>query len=274
NVMRGGPSTGLPTALGQSDIMQARWGTHGDRPVIALTPAYSDEVYTETIRAFNLAEKFRTPVFLLIDEVLGHLSERLEIPDPSEYELIDRPRPTVKPEDYNPYDPSFGDVPPLADYFSGYRYHTTGLNHDETGFPTTSQEIGQSEQERMIRKVMDKVDEFESYEEYMTEDADILIVTFGSTARAAMVAVSDARAAGIKAGLFRPITLWPFPEDRLKELSERTKGIIVPEANLGQLIYEIQRIAHCNGPIVGVNKVGGVPIYPNEILVKIEELAK
>lgn len=272
NVMRGGPSTGLPTAIGQSDIMQARWGTHGDRPVIALTPAYSDEVYSETIRAFNLAEKFRTPVFLLIDEVLGHLSERLEIPDPSEYELIERPRPTVKPEDYNPYDPSFGDVPPIADYFSGYRYHTTGLNHDMTGFPTTSQELGQSEQERMIRKVMSKVDEFESYEEYMTEDADILIVTFGSTARAAMVAVSDARAAGIKAGLFRPITLWPFPEDKLRELSKNIKGIVVPEANLGQLIYEIQRVAHCDAPIVGVNKVGGVPIYPNEILVKIKEL--
>jgi 2-oxoglutarate ferredoxin oxidoreductase subunit alpha len=126
----------------------------------------------------------------------------------------------------------------------------------------------------MIRKVMDNVKDFESYDEYMTEDADILIVTFGSTARAAMVAVSDARAAGIKAGLFRPITLWPFPEDRLKELSEHVKGIVVPEANLGQLIYEIQRVAHCKAPIVGVNKVGGVPIYPNEILLKIKELAK
>lgn len=274
NVMRGGPSTGLPTALGQSDIMQARWGTHGDRAVIALTPAYADEIYAETIRAFNLAETFRMPVYILLDEVLGHLSERLEIPDQSEYELVERPRPTVPPEEYNPYDNAFGDVPPLADYFTGYRFHTTGLNHDLTGFPTTDQQIGQFEQERMIRKVMDRIDEIEKYDEYLTEDAEILVITFGSTARAAMVAVSDAREKGIKAGLFRPITLWPFPEDPVKELSQRVKGIVVPEANLGQLIHEVERVADCNSPIVGVNKVGGVPIYPVEILTKIEELAK
>ena len=274
NVMRGGPSTGLPTALGQSDIMQTRWGTHGDRAVIALAPAYLDEVYREMIRAFNLAERFRLPIFVLVDEVIGHLSERIEIPNPSEYDLVDRKRPTVPPEEYKPYECRDGDVPPMADYFAGYRWHSTGLNHDITGFPTTNPEICQSEEERMIKKVTDHIDEIEKYEEYMTEDAEIGIITFGSTARAAAVAVADARDRGIKAGLLRPITLWPFPEEAGRRLAEKAnKGIIVPEANLGQLIYEVERVVAGRCPVAGVNKVGGVPIYPGEIFEKIEELA-
>ncbi len=273
NVMRGGPSTGLPTALGQADVMQARWGTHGDRPVIALTPSYLDELYNEVIRAFNLAEMLRMPVFLLIDEVLGHLSERVEIPDPSEYELVERPRPTVSPEEYYPYDSSQGDVPPMADYFTGYRWHTTGLNHDKTGFPTTDPVICQAEEERMERKVSGNLELIEKYEEYMTEDAEIGVVAFGTTARAALVAVADARKKGIKAGLLRPVTLWPFPEKPTRRLGQRIKAMIVPEANLGQMIYEVERVAGCNGPVVGVNKIGGVPIYPGEILTRIEEFA-
>ena len=272
NVMRGGPSTGLPTALGQSDVMQARWGTHGDRAVIALTPSYLDEVYTETIRAFNLAEKFRMPVYVLLDEVIGHLSERFEVPDPSEYELLERPRPTVPPEDYIPYDSYESDVPPMADYFTGYRWHTTGLNHDSTGFPTTNPAVCQAEEERMIRKVTANLHEIENYEEYLTEDAEIGVIAFGSTARAALVAVSDARERGIKAGLLRPITIWPFPNEAAAKLGKQVKAIVVPEANLGQLIYEIKGVSGCKGPIVGVNKVGGVPIYPGEILSKIEEV--
>jgi len=273
NVMRGGPSTGLPTALGQADVMQARWGTHGDRPVVALTPSYLDEVYMETIRAFNLAEILRMPVYVLIDEVLGHLSERLEIPDPSEYELLERPRPTVPPDEYQPYDSSRGDVPEMADYFTGYRWHTTGLNHDYTGFPTTDPAICQAEEERMERKVTNNIDKIEKYEEYMTEDAEIGVVSYGSTARAAMVAVNDARERGIKAGLLRPITLWPFPEEAARNLGQKVKCMIVPEANLGQMIYEVERVASCSGPVVGVNRIGGVPIYPGEILRKIEEFA-
>jgi len=273
NVMRGGPSTGLPTALGQADVMQARWGTHGDRPVIALTPAYLEEVYSEVIRAFNLAEMLRMPVYVLVDEVLGHLSEKVEIPDPSEYELIERPRPTVPPEEYIPYDSSLGDVPPMADYFTGYRWHTTGLNHDKTGFPTTDPNVCQFEEERMVRKVTNHLNLIESYDEFMTEDAEIGVVAFGSTARAAMVAIADARDRGIKAGLLRPITLWPFPNKPTRKLGQHVKAIVVPEANLGQMIYEVERVADCNGPVVGVNKVGGVPIYPGEILSKIEEVA-
>jgi 2-oxoglutarate ferredoxin oxidoreductase subunit alpha len=270
NVMRGGPSTGLPTALGQSDVMQAKWGTHGDRPVIALTPAYLDEVYTETIRAFNLAEKYRTPVFILIDEVIGHLSERVEIPDPSEYTLIDRVRPTVPPEEYYPYDTSFGDVPPLADYFSGYRFHMTGLNHDRSGFPTTDPTICQRENERIMRKVEADIDNITSLEETYLDDAEIVVIAFGSSARAAAVAIEDARAKGIKAGMLRLLTLWPFPEKQVKAISGRVKGIIVPEANLGQMIYEVDRVVAGACPLKRVNKVGGVPIYPGEVLAQIE----
>jgi len=274
NVMRGGPSTGLPTAIGQSDVMQARWGTHGDRPVIALTPAYLDEVYTETVRAFNLAEKYRTPVFLLLDEVLGHLSERVEIPFADELEIIDRHRPDMNKREYFPFDSSKEEVPPLADYYTGYRYHATGLNHDHTGFPTTDPALCQRENQRLMDKVEHHLDELVKYEEFMLGDAEIGVIAFGSTARAARVAVSNAREKGIKVGLLRPITLWPFPEKACLKLAEHCpKGIIVAEANLGQIIFEVERHARNGIPVVGVQKVGGVPIYPAEILTKIEELS-
>lgn len=272
NVMRGGPSTGLPTALGQSDIMQARWGTHGDRPVIALTPAYLDEVYTEVIRAFNLAEKYRMPVFVLLDEVIGHLSERVEIPNPDEIELFNRVRPSVPPDKYHPYDSSNGDVPPLADYFSGYRFHMTGLNHDRSGFPTTDPAICQRENERMMRKVDNNLEDIIRYETTLTDDADIIVIAFGSSARAASVAIADAREKGIKVGLFRPLTIWPFPEKQIREFASRVKGFVVPEANLGQLVIEIDRLVAGKCPIKRVNKVGGVPVYPGEVLAQIEAL--
>jgi 2-oxoglutarate ferredoxin oxidoreductase subunit alpha len=273
NVMRGGPSTGLPTALGQADIMQARWGTHGDRAVIALTPAYLDEVYRETIRAFNLAERFRIPVYILIDEVIGHLSERVELPEPSEIVLEERPRPTVPPEKFIPYDSSAGDVPPIADYFTKYHFHMTGLNHDKSGFPTTNPTICQQEEERMVRKVEARADEIEKYEQYRLDDAEVAVISFGSSARAAAVAVNTAREKGIKAGMFRLLTLWPFPSEAVRKLSERVKGIVIPEANLGQLIHVVAEYASRGCRLVGVNKVGGVPIYPSEVLAKIEELA-
>ncbi len=272
NVMRGGPSTGLPTALGQSDIMQARWGTHGDRPVIALTPAYLDEVYTETIRAFNLAEKYRTPVFILLDEVIGHLSERLDLPNENEITLIDRLRPTVPPEDYLPYDTRWGDVPPIADYFSGYRFHMTGLNHDKSGFPTTDPATCQRENERLMRKVDDNLADIIRFENTSTYDAEILVIAFGSSARAAAVAIADARNKGIKVGMLRPLTLWPFPEKEVRDFANRGKAIIVPEANLGQLFYEIDRLVAGKCPIRRINKVGGVPIYPGEVLAQIEAI--
>ncbi len=272
NVMRGGPSTGLPTSFGQSDIMQAKWGTHGDTPVIALTPAYLDEIYTETIRAFNLAEKFRTPVVILLDEVIGHMAEKVDIPNPSEYEVVDRVRPTCPPEEYGPFDSSESDVPPLADYFSGYRFHITGLNHDIKGFPTTDPDHVQAEERRMLGKINNHLDEIEKYVLTETDDAEILIVSFGSTARAAAVALRDARDRGIKVGMLRPITLWPFPDSTLREISMNAKRVVVPEANLGQLIFEVERLVSDKVEVVGVQKVGGIPIYPAEILEKIVEV--
>jgi 2-oxoglutarate ferredoxin oxidoreductase subunit alpha len=274
NVMRGGPSTGLPTALAQADVMQARWGTHGDHPTIALAPAYHREIYLSTIKCFNLAEKYRVPVILLLDEVLAHMSEGIRIPDPSEYEIWDRVKPSVPPEKYHPYDSAFGDVPPMANYFEGYRFHVTGLNHTKTGFPTTNPEICQQEEERMMRKVMKDAELLAECEEYRLEDAEIALFSFGTSARGARVAVDEARKLGIKAGLLRAITLWPFPDHKIHALAQQVKAFIVPEVNLGQMILEVERSAHREMPIVGVNRVGGVPIAPYEILDKIKEISE
>ncbi|RJP74914.1 MAG: 2-oxoacid:acceptor oxidoreductase subunit alpha [Candidatus Zixiibacteriota bacterium] len=274
NVMRGGPSTGLPTALAQADVMQARWGTHGDHPTIALAPAYHREIYLCTIKCFNYAEKYRIPTMLLLDEVLGHLSEGIQVPDPSEYEIFDRVKPSVPPEKYFPYDSSFGDVPPMATYFEGYRFHVTGLNHNRTGFPTTDPEICQQEEMRMIRKVMKDAEQLAEYEEYRMEDAEVAVFSFGSTARGARVAVDEARKQGIKVGLLRAITLWPFPDRKIYELARQVKAFVVPEVNLGQIILEVERASHRDMPIVGVNRVGGVPIPPGEIFNKIKEVAR
>ncbi|MCX6639172.1 MAG: 2-oxoacid:acceptor oxidoreductase subunit alpha [bacterium] len=274
NVMRGGPSTGLPTAIGQSDVQQARWGTHGDHPTIALAPAFHREIYLSTIKAFNLSEKYRIPVMLMLDEVLAHMSEGMRVPEPSDYHLVDRVKPSVTPEEYFPYDTRFGDVPPMASYFEGFRFHVTGLNHTKTGFPTTNPDICQSEEERMIRKVMKDADALAEYESYLLDDAEIAIYAFGSTARGARGAVDEARKQGIKVGLFRAITLWPFPDKAIYALAKRVKAFVVPEVNLGQMIQEVERAAHRDMPIVGVNKVGGIPIPPSEILSKIKEVAK
>jgi 2-oxoglutarate ferredoxin oxidoreductase subunit alpha len=274
NVMRGGPSTGLPTAMGQADVMQARWGTHGDHATIALAPAYHREIYLNTIKCFNLSEKYRLPVMLLIDEVLGHMSEGMVVPDPSEYEIIHRVKPTVPPEQYNPYDTSFGDVPPMANYFEGYRFHVTGLNHGANGFPTTNPDYCHEDEVRMIRKVMKDADQIADYEEYLLDDAEIALFAYGSSARGARMAVDKARKEDIKAGLFRAVTIWPFPEKQIKELSERVKAIIVPEANLGQMINEVERVVKKDMPIIGVHRVGGVPIPPYEMLEKIKEVKK
>jgi 2-oxoglutarate ferredoxin oxidoreductase subunit alpha len=274
NVMRGGPSTGLPTALSQADVMQARWGTHGDHPTIALAPAFHREIYLSTIKCFNLSEKYRVPVMLMIDEVLGHMSEGMPIPDPSEYEVIDRVKPSVPPEEYLPYDTQFGDVPPMANYFEGYRFHVTGLNHAASGFPTTVPELCHADEVRMIQKVMKDAEVLAEYDEYLLDDAEIAVFAFGSSARGARMAVDQARKAGIKAGLFRAITLWPFPEKAIRELAQRVKAFVVPEVNLGQMILEVERAAHRDMPIVGVNKAGGIPIPPYEMLEKIKEVAQ
>ena len=272
NVQRGGPSTGMPTSPAQGEIMQARWGTHGDHPVIALTPSSVRETFDLTIKAFNFAEKYRTPVILLMDEVIGHMREKIQLPDISEIEIIDRKRPDCSSEEYLPYKADDDLVPPMADFGTGYRYHVTGLVHDETGFPSNSTAVA----DKLIRRLSNKIeihrDEIESWEEENTEDAEVLILSYGCVARSSKSAMNILRGRGIKVGTFRPITIWPFPEKRLRELAAKVKTIIVPEMNLGQLVLEVERICGCNARIEKLNKVSCEIIYPEEIVSKIKEV--
>ncbi|MEA5113406.1 MAG: 2-oxoacid:acceptor oxidoreductase subunit alpha [Geobacteraceae bacterium] len=272
NVMRGGPSTGMPTGPSQSDVMQAKWGTHGDHPAICLVPASVQELFTETVRAFNLSEKFRTPVTVMPDEIVAHMRERIVFPEPGELAVVNRTAPTVSPADYRPYDTSFGDVPPLAAFGSGYRFHVTGLNKAEDGFPTTRASIVQAEEERQVRKIENAVDEIVTWEEYLLEDADIAIVAFGSTSRSARFAVNEARKNGIRAGLFRIITYWPFPEKQIADLASRVKAIITPEMNLGMTLHEVRRCVKGMTPVSGIFRVDGEPIGPAQILAGIREV--
>lgn len=272
NVMRGGPSTGMPTGPSQSDVMCAKWGTHGDHPAICLVPASVQETYEEVIRAFNLAEKYRTPVMVMPDEIVAHMRERIVFPDAGEIEVIPRKTPTVPPEQYKPYDTSFGDVPPLAAFGSGYKFHVTGLNKMQDGFPTTKADVVQAEEERQIRKVDANIDDIVTFEEYLLEDADVVVVAYGSTSRSARYAVNVAREQGIKAGMFRIKTFWPFPDKQIKALAAKVKGIVIPEMNLGMCSLELERCAQGKVPVLGIFRVDGEPINPDQILEKIKEV--
>lgn len=272
NVQRGGPSTGLPTAPAQGDVMQARWGTHGDHPIIALSPNSVKESFDLTVKAFNLSEKYRVPVILLLDEVIGHMREKVLLPTSNEIEIIDRKRPDCSFEEYLPYMADEDLVPKMADFGTGYRYHVTGLSHDETGFPSNSSLVA----DKLIRRLMNKIElhknDIIDYEEQNTEDAEVLLVSFGGVSRSANEAMKALRQKGVKVGSFRPITIWPFPEERLIELSKKVKAIIVVEMNLGQLVYEVERVCNKYTTVDRVNKVNGEIIYPEEIIQKVEEV--
>lgn len=272
DVQRGGPSTGLPTAPSQGDIMQAKWGTHGDHPVIALSPSSVRETFDLTVKCFNLAEKYRTPVMLMLDEVIGHMREKIEIPDASEIEIVNRKLPSVSKEQYKPYKVNSDiDVPEMAPFGEGYRYHVTGLVHDETGFPSTKAEDADKLIRRINNKITANIDDILMYEETQIEDADVVIVAYGCTARSAQRAVKMARQEGLKVGLFRPITIWPFPEKQLIDIAQKVKRIIVPELNLGQLSIEVDRLCSKYLTIEQINKINGEVITPSEILAKIKE---
>jgi len=272
NVMRGGPSTGMPTGPSQSDVMCAKWGTHGDHAAICLVPASVQEVFEETVRAFNLAEKYRMPVMVMPDEIVAHMRERVVFPDKGELEVINRTAPTVPPAEYKPYDTSFGDVPPLAAFGTEYRFHVTGLNKAEDGFPTTKASLVQAEEERQIRKVDANIDDIVTFEEYLLDDAEIAIVAYGSTSRSARFAVNEARKAGIKVGLFRIKTFWPFPDKQIAALAGKVKALITPEMNLGMCTGEVTRCAAGKAPVLGIFRVDGDPINPGQILEKIKEV--
>lgn len=273
NVQRNGPSTGLPTSPSQGDMMQAKWGTHGDHPVIAISPSTVQECYTLTARAFNLAEKYRMPVLFMLDEVVGHMREKVVLDTNLLEETVDRAKPEKGDTSYLPYGVT-GDelVPKMAPFGEGHRYHITGLVHDETGFPTNSTKVADTLMTRLMAKVENNKDDIIQYEEYMTEDAEYIIFSYGSTARSSKQAVMDLREKGIKAGLFRAITIWPFPEERLKELAAKSKGIMVAEMNLGQMVLEVERIVNGECPVKLMGKGNGEFISPAEIVEKFGEV--
>lgn len=273
NVQRGGPSTGLPTAPAQGDIMQARWGTHGDHSIIALYPYSVKEIYDTTIRAFNLAEKYRTPVILLLDEVIGHMREKIVFNEDDNPEIINRKKPSCKPEDFKPYRINEGDiVPEMAGFGEGYRFHVTGLVHSESGFPSGNPKIAEDLINRLINKIEQNVDDIVQVDEYLLDDADIAIVSFGATARSAKSAVDILREQGIKAGMFRPITIWPLAEKELIELSKKVNRIVVAEMNMGQYFLEVDRVAGKYTKVEKYGRVNGELITPEEIISFIKEV--
>ena len=275
DVMRGGPSTGLPTQGAQQDVMQARWGTHGDHGTIALAPASVTECYELAVEAFNLAERFRQPVLIMSDAEIGHMREKFVVPDAANLKIVNRKKPTFDPKDFVPYqaDPE-DDVPPMAGFGDGYRWHVTGLTHNDWGFPTTNPEAIDKKMRRLMRKVDRFRDDIVKYDTVEAEDAEILVVSYGSVSRSSIRAVRDARARGIKVGHFRPITLWPFADKELEKLARNVKTIIVPELNCGQMVLEVERAVHGKARVVPLSRVDGELFQPTEIFDKIVEEAK
>jgi 2-oxoglutarate ferredoxin oxidoreductase subunit alpha len=267
NVQRVGPSTGLPTKAAQGDMMQARWGTHGDHPIIALTPSSVQEAWRLAVRAFQLSETYRTPVLLMIDAIVAQLKEKVELPDtPVE---VQRPQPTDPPEAYKPFAFLDGAVQPLAPFGSDYRYHVTGLLHDEHGFPTEIPEVVARWWMHMTSKIDAHLHHILEWEEDGLDDADVAVVSYGATARAAAHAVALARERGLKAGWLKLLTVWPFPEARVRALAARTPRIVVPEMNLGQIRLEVERLAGGRAQVQGVHRADGLAITPEQILAAI-----
>ena len=269
NAQRMGPSTGMPTSPAQGDVMQARWGTHGDHAIIVLAPGNVRECFELTTRAFDLAEKYRVPVIVLTDEVISHMREKVELPDPKDVKPLRRAMPKA-PAGYKPYaaDPN-GGVPLMAPFGAGYRWHCTGLFHEDSGAPSGKAEVADRLVRRLDAKITNNVDDICDYAEESTEDCEVLVVAFGSSAMSALSAVRRARKEGIKAGLLRPKTLWPFPEKALKAAAAKAKTIVVPEMNLGQLALEVERVSGCGARVVRVGKVNGELFRPEEIYAAI-----
>lgn len=272
NVQRSGPSTGMPTAPAQGDVMQARWGTHGDHPVIALSPSSVREAYDLAARSVNLAEKYRVPVVLLMDEVIGHLRERVVLPPPGEVEVVNRREPEVTPADYYAYRADETGVPPMASFGTGYRYHVTGLAHDEKGAPSNDPVMAEQLLLRLHDKLLRNLDDILVDDSRELDDAEVVVLAYGAAARPARQAVKEARKQNVKAGLYRPVTLWPFPTVRVEQLAGQAHTIIVPEMNLGQYRIEVERTVRGRADVRGVNRVNGELLSPGEILQAILEV--
>ncbi|MGQ9551360.1 MAG: 2-oxoacid:acceptor oxidoreductase subunit alpha [Candidatus Bathycorpusculaceae bacterium] len=266
DIMRGGPSTGQPTLPGQQDVMQVKWGSHGDYGIIALAPSSVQEMFDLTIEAFNLSETYRVPAFVMADEIVAHMWERVVIPHASEIRTVNREKPRTTPDKYRPFAPDSNLIPPMACFGEGYRFHATGLTHDERGYPKTQDSEVQSKLvSRLCEKIRKNAGRIIRVEEVMLGDADIVVVAYGIVARAALSAVRKARESGIKAGLLRLVTLWPFPERRVAEAAERAKLMVVPEMNCGQLVREVERAAK-ETPVAFLSKLGEDLHTPQEIL--------
>ncbi len=272
NVQRVGPSTGQPTSPSQGDVMQARWGTHGDHWLIALTPASVPECFEVTMRAYALSEKYRVPVILLMDEVIGHMREKIELPD--NYDNIPQPErklPTCPPEKFNAYATDESLVPPMPPFGSGYRWHVTGLVHDETGFPKGTGAATVAATDRQYHKLYDNLDDIVQVENYKLDDAEYAVIAFGGAARTAYDSIDRARAEGLKVGLLRPITIWPFADKQVKELAGKVKGIMVHELNRGQYVLEVERTVAGKIPVTSYCKYDNEPATPAQLLAEIKK---
>jgi len=281
NVQRGGPSTGLPTLVGQQDMMQARWGSHGDYEIIALCPVSPQELFDLTIRAFNLAEKFRTPVLVMTDAEVGHMTERVVIPEPEEIEIVNRPlvrKGDLPPEQFRVYrqmPPSDGKarVAPMAVAGEGYRFHVTGLTHDERGYPAMHAEASEQNIKHLVDKILTHRNEIIQLEEHQLEDAEVVVVSYGISARTSLWPIEQARKEGIRVGYLRLITVWPFPENRIRRLAKKIRAFVVPEINRGQIVHEVERCAAGRAQVSGVNRLGGDILEPRKVLRAIRAAA-
>ena len=271
NVQRGGPSTGLPTLPAQADMMQARWGSHGDYGMIALCPNSPQECFDLTIKAFNFSEKYRTPVMLMMDEVVGHMTEKVVIPPAGEIEVFPRRHTNKSPADFKLFEPGPDGIPEMVHAGEGYQFHVTGLTHDERGYPAMDVET----QDRLVRRLATKMEPVAGpealFETQSLDDAEVVLVSYGITSRVAQRALEEARNQGIRAGKFRLITAWPFPERHIAELAGRVKAFVVPELNLGQMVREVERAVRGRAKVVPVSHAGGGVHKPAQILKALKE---
>ncbi|MFW6190807.1 MAG: 2-oxoacid:acceptor oxidoreductase subunit alpha [Candidatus Bipolaricaulota bacterium] len=271
NIQRGSPSTGLPTAVGQGDMMQAKWGSHGDYGVIAYAPTSPQEMFDYTVKAFNKAEQYMMPVFVMADEKIGHMRERVVI-DEERVDIYPRRKPEADPDDFLPYEPKEDLVPEMASAGEGYRVHVTGLTHNQKGYPQLDVETQGEKVGRLVDKVEENKDDIVEIKKQGVEDAEVLIVSYGMAYRTAMGAYRRAREKGIKAGIIRLVTVWPFPEEEIRELSKQVKGMVVPEINLGQIVREVERASKGNADVKLVPHPGGGLHEPERILEALEAL--
>jgi 2-oxoglutarate ferredoxin oxidoreductase subunit alpha len=269
NVQRAGPSTGIPTLTGQGDMMQVKYGSHGDYEIIAYSPNSVQEMFDLTIKAFNMAEKYRTPTFLMGDQVIAHMTSKLVIPTPDKIEIVNRKKPTQFNSEFVPF-PYDDDFPAMVMAGEGFHVNVDSLTHDERGYPSLDNAVSKKMLDHLTGKIRNHVDEIVETEEYLTEDAEAIVLAYGSTSRSALQVVKEARQKGKKVGLLRLITPWPFPEKKIEYLSERAKAFVVPEINYGQIEHVVREFASC--PVVGVHHPAGALIPPAKIHSALERL--